>query len=287
MSSSNLPDDLGELVRLVQDCAWGRQVRDDAMRQLEPHIISLARRVCGLLPGKRREEFVTQSVGIVWQRLGAYDPARGRFQDWCHTVLHNQQVDQLRRASAGVVRAAPGGNDHLPMMHDIAAPVVVEEDDDQLLHLLRELRARLDALAWQPAQGVHHFAVLLLQLRLAVSRILAMPASGPRAIPPGMLAELAEWSLPWRDDEAAAWLRPGWPTLAASWQAFRRALQDAPGRIDTRFLCAVVSAVPPESPPLTPDLWNQWAHRAKQKARQRLRDDEAWNKLFGRLLPDR
>jgi len=286
MSCQDLPEDAGELACLCLDLGQPEDRRDRALQKLLPPITRLARRVAAGFPRSFREEFVAQAESVVWERLRHFDPAKGRFEDWCRTVLYHHNVDELRRASAGVVLAAPGGDDPRAVQR-VELNAGADADSDQLLDLLRELRRVLDRLSWQPARGVDYFAVLLLQLRLVVARILVAQTGGAEPEHAVPLRELVEWSLPWREEEAAACMKPGWPTLQASWDALCRILKGAHRRIETRMLCDAVCPQLPDARRLSPDVWNHWVNRAKRKARQRLRDPETWERLLGRLLPDR
>jgi RNA polymerase sigma-70 factor (ECF subfamily) len=54
------------------------------------------------------EEALQESFVAVWERAGAYDPARGSAMAWLVTIVRHGAIDQLRRAaSRGERRAAP------------------------------------------------------------------------------------------------------------------------------------------------------------------------------------
>ncbi len=150
----------------------------------------------------------------------------------------------------------------------------------------RELRAVLDRIAWPPSRAVHYFAVLLLQLRLAAARQLTREELSQDASWRADLSQLVQWLLPWHPGERQAGFKRGWPPLESVWRAISTALGDPAVKIEAELICRTITPLLPPAAQLTPDVWNQWVHRAKDQARNQVQDGAVWAGCFGRLLPD-
>ena len=150
----------------------------------------------------------------------------------------------------------------------------------------RELRSVLDRIAWPAPRSVHYFAVLLLQLRLAAARHLTPQPTCREASWRSELPEYVEWLLPWRRDEHQARLKHDWPTLEIVWAAICETICDPAVRIDSEVICGNIARLLPSAAQLTPEVWNQWVHRAKDQARAHVQDEAVWSRCFSRLLPD-
>lgn len=150
----------------------------------------------------------------------------------------------------------------------------------------RELRTVLDRIAWPPSRAVHYFAVLLLQLRLAAARQLTQGELSQDVSWRADLSQHVEWLLPWRPGEQQAGLKRDWPPLETVWKAISTAIGNPAVRIEAEVICRTIAPLLPPAAQLTPDVWNQWVHRAKAQARSQVLDDAVWARCFGRLLPD-
>lgn len=281
---NNLPTDLSALASLVADSSQPQERRCHVLERLVPAIEVIARQVATGFRRCLRDDLLRESRTIIWSRVHQFHPSVGRFEDWCRTVLHHHAVDVWRKAKSGPVRPALGGDDADATLE---LAVAVADNSDEVMARCRELREVLDRISWAPSHGVHYFAVLLLQLRFVVAHHLTRSPLSEDTDWRGELPELVEWLLPWNSNEDRACLKQDWPPLAQLWSAARDVICDSSLRIEAPPLCDVVGRLLPTSSQLTPELWNQWVHRAKDQARHRLQDEIAWSRCFSRLLPDR
>jgi DNA-directed RNA polymerase specialized sigma24 family protein len=156
---------------VVADTRQPQAVREHSLQQLRPVIESIARRVSAGFRGNLHQDLIAESCAIVWLQIPRFDPARGRFEDWCRVVLYHHALDVWRKSRRGPVRPAVGGDAVQAMME-----AVVNDDARaagvEALARCREARRVLDRIAWPAPRAVDYFAVLLLQLRVAAARYL-------------------------------------------------------------------------------------------------------------------
>jgi hypothetical protein len=280
-SSTCLPSEAGQLVCIVTDPEASAERRSQAMARLLPQIIAIARRVAAGRPRRERDDLLSEAGSIIWERLRRFHQSKGTFDAWCSVVLYHQAIDRWRDAYGDGNETPP---DDLPDDRDDNACTTEDE-----LARLAELRSTLDRIAWMPQSpaGVHYFAVLLLQLRLAIARQWSSKVSEATASSAVDLVGLLEWLAPWRGPESGARIKPGWPPLTAVWSTLSADLEQPPYSIEPAALCIRVQPVLDGANRLTPDVWNHWVKRAKEAARRRLADDDVWDWCFRPLLPDR
>lgn len=284
-STCELLADASALACLVADTRQRPDARDRGLQQLRPVIESIARRVSAGFRGNWHHDLVAESCAIIWLQLPRFDPARGRFEDWCRVVLYRYALDVWRKSRRGPVRPAVGGDEVHAMLEAIADDDARDASEDALARC-REARRVLDRIAWPPPRAVDYFAVLLLQLRVAAARYLTQGALSQDAAWRADLPLHVEWLLPWHPAEQQRPLKRDWPPLATCWESVRAALATPAARIDADALCRTIAACLPPAAQLTPDVWNQWVHRAKDQARTRVQDEAVWARCFARLLPD-
>ncbi len=279
-----LPADSSELARLVADSRQPCDTRERSLERLMPTIEALARPIASRYRGSSHDEFVAESASIVWTRIHQFDPARGRFEDWCRTVLGRYAIDVWRK-SQGPVKPAVGGEGGPEAFETVAIDASLEAAEE-IMTRSRELRSVLDRVAWPPSGTVNYFAVLLLQLRWVAARQLTHESFSGDAAWRAELPQLISWLLPWHPREDEARLKPDWPPLERLWAALCPAIRDPAVTIDAAVICDWVAPLLPPTRQLTPDVWNQWVHRAKGHARTRVADEAVWARCFRRLLPD-
>ncbi len=283
---SDLPGDSSELAKMIANASQPSDCADRAMEKLWPLIDSIARKTAASFPLRMRSDLSSEAGAIIWSRLGQFDPARGRFEDWCRTVLYHYNVDQFRKTQSSIVRPAFGGSGNT--VADLCSGNdALDTDSEEQWKRCLQLRVTLDRLSWQPSRGVHYFAVLLLQLRLAMARCLTPQQKAEYVLWKQELPELIEMLLPWTLDESRTCLKPDWPLLSDLWAAVHKVICQPASRIDAPAFCQIVQRQLPDSTHLTADVWNHWVSRAKREARNRLQDEDVWHHCFGRLLPDR
>ena len=272
------------LAGLVADFSQPEAIRCRALESLVPTIEAIACQVATRFRGQLQDDLVEESRTVIWERIGQYNPTAGRFEDWCRTVLYHYAVDLCRKAKSGPVRQAVGGDEPSAALE---LAVTIDDNGDEVMERCRELRNALDRIAWAPSRGVSYFAVLLLHLRLVIARHLTQDQLSEDPAWRGELPDLIEWLLPWRSEEAQGRFKQDWPPLAHIWTEVREMIREPTLPIEAPRLCNVVERLLPVSSQLPPELWNQWVHRAKDQARDRLQDEMAWSRCFSRLLPDR
>jgi hypothetical protein len=258
-----------------------------AMSMLLQLMAGVTREVTGRFSGRYHQELEAQAASFIWPRLKKFDPKKGRFEDWYRTVLYHCCVDEVRKSERGVVLPPIGGEATNAALEPVAEKPIGAETEE-MLERLEGLRQALDRVAWEPSssRGVHYFAVLLLQLRVVVARFLS--ATPPCEVASTtQAADLIIWCLPWRVKEGDACIKLNWPPMNALWATLRPTFCRPPHWIDAPDLCGLLAPMLPTAERLTPGLWNQWVKRGKEEARRRLGDDDLWERLFGRLLPDR
>ncbi len=280
-NTQELSQDTTALAQIVIDPVHPAEVRAQAWGKLIPTIEAIARQATRPHP-----ESADDAVGAIWELLdpsacggkNPYDPTNGSFCAWCRVVLYRRALDRARRRG-------PLGGAALPIP-EVEDPAGMAEEWAALLMERRErLRESLDRLSspLEPTRGVDYFAVLLVQLRLAMARRAGpvleaeCPARPPRA------ADFIAWCVPWTRDEHSRSFKPGWPQLCVVWGKLEDRFDRPPFWVAAGELCACIDGT---GAVLTPDLWNHWVTRAKVLAREVL-GAEAWIALFADFLPDR
>ena len=284
---SDLPADPAELARIVADNSQPGDRVNTAMELLLPTISLVAQKVVNrpVFSERLHRDLSDEAGDIIWQKLGQFDPAQGRFECWCYTVLYRKFLDQSKKLRSGLVQPAVGEDDS-SILSATAENVDSREELEDLLQRCRELRAALNRVAWPPRRNVHHFAVLLLHLRFVMAGRWKTYGEVGDESRRRELPELIEWLLPWNHQESQACLKPGWPRLAELWSATKQEIRQSVSRIDIPTMCSTIQSLLPPSVCLTTDVWNQWAQRAKREARKRLGDEGLWERCFSGLLPD-
>lgn len=100
-----------DIIRLL------RQQQEQGMEELLRHFGPLLRYVIApILPDREdREECVSEVAMRVWQRIDAYDPAKGSWRAWLTTVARNTAINAASRRRTGEealhhTTLAPGGS---------------------------------------------------------------------------------------------------------------------------------------------------------------------------------
>lgn len=293
------PEDCDDATRdalLINNPASSKEELETAWRRLIPVIEQIARRIArqlGLIRklrrprGSRREvddleyeasdpvlalsELEQEAVSHIYDKLGQFHGPK--FCPWCRAVLKNLAIDLIRgREREKTTPFAPeqDGNSENPegSVPEPAAPVYEGDqtaDWRQMQHDLRQALDRLGDASESPDRGVDYFSVLLLYLRLNIVRI-----SGQLAAESSVsCTDLAEWFLPWRDDEAARSFKAGWPTLQTIWDLLANEISCNPPPWPAERLPNLINSLNPPQP-LTSDLWYQWTNRARKSAEQSL-----------------
>ena len=134
----------------------------DTYLELRPTALRVATSVLG---DEQAAEDVVQEVFLqLWQRPGAYDPARGSLRTYVAMITRSRAVDRWRATAAhdAALRRAGGELGLLPQASESCAEPVIRRE--------RSRRA-LDALATLPSE--QRSAVLLSCLGLSASEIAA------------------------------------------------------------------------------------------------------------------
>jgi len=281
-ASFELPDDPTALALLVQDSTQPQERRDAALVKLDRLVIQ--RIANDLAPAC--EEFHTEALSFVWEQLEInkkFEPHRGRFKSWCDTVLYHLHIEFLRKRSRWPACKLVGD-----LREKVADPSgASSEFGDELRSRMHRLRETLDRISLHfnsTLGGVDYFAVLLLQLRLAISRCL-IPQQDELELLPEKPAVLIAWVLPWRPVEQSRSFRAGWPMLQKVWEAIGEVLNRPPYRIDAPELCGMLTRLNGGSCEITAEVWNQWVRRAKKQTRACV-DACTWEDEFSGFLPD-
>jgi len=99
----------------------------DLYDQFGSYVFGLAARVIG---DRHAAEDVTQEVFLsLWERPGAFDPARGRLRTFLGTLAHRRAVDVVRREEARRRRAAREAATTMPIpdVGELAMAIVTAE----------------------------------------------------------------------------------------------------------------------------------------------------------------
>jgi hypothetical protein len=206
-----------------------------------------------------------------------------------HTLLYRRACDIRRHYNSGradpILQARTGQageeGDALPAIPQATPSAEPAGGAERLTAGFARMREVLDRIAWPAGRQVDSFAVWLLLLRLRVGACFAV-ALGEQVTESGELADRVAGWLPWHDAESVRRFRQEWPVLERCWQTVR-------DLFDSRELSAatVVDALAGlVGGAITLSLWNQWTHRARAAARERLQPGE-WEGLFARWIRDR
>ena len=280
-----LPSDGTALACLAADIGQIQEVRERAWERLSPVIEGIACQVASRFRGGRYDELAAESAAIIWMRIQRFQPERGSFEDWCWTVLYHHAIDVWRSQKRCPVPPAAGGEGP-NLALEAAASDDTRDASEEAMTRCRELRAVLDRIAWPRSRGVHYFAVLLLQLRLAAARQLTQGELSRDASWRAELSQHVQWLLPWQPGEQQAGLKRDWPPLETVWKAISSAIGNPAVKIEADLICRTIQPLLPPAAQLTPDVWNQWVRRAKDQARSQVHDESVWTRCFSRLLPD-
>jgi RNA polymerase sigma-70 factor (ECF subfamily) len=170
--------------------AWERDVRDRVVAgdesalselydQYASYVYGLAARVIG---DPRAAEDVSQDVFVsLWERPGAFDPARGSLRTWLGTLTHRRAVDHIRREEARRRRAEREAGRTVPMpdVEEMATALLTAERVRAALEVLPAEQRRAVELAYFGGQTYRQVARTLgipegtakSRLRLALRRI--------------------------------------------------------------------------------------------------------------------
>jgi RNA polymerase sigma-70 factor (ECF subfamily) len=169
---------------------WERDVRDrvvagdeSALRevydQYASFVYGLAARVIG---DPRAAEDVSQDVFVsLWERPGAFDPARGSLRTWLGTLTHRRAVDHVRREEARRRRTEreAGRAITTPDVEEMATALITAERVRAALDVLPDEQRRAIELAYFGGQTYRQVATTMgipegtakSRLRLALRRI--------------------------------------------------------------------------------------------------------------------
>ncbi len=277
---TDLPDDPTALARIALNRS---ESEDAAWRKLIPIINRIARDAARAYGCPEIEE---EAVIYIWQKLqeGKFEPEKGPFDSWSYVVLHHRAADLRRQFTRRLVDPRDQ-NDSLSIeeipddrANDTGASDVFAE---QLDRLRRELDRLSDLLPCE-ANGGAYFAVLVLQLRLAMARRASQAGFSDPICHSDFIAEC----LPWHREEGDLRFRSGCPALSEVWEGIRGLLDQPPHWITGIRLCEELRRLFGESGYVPPEVWAQWVRRAKRAARQHLADG-TWAELFAPFFPDR
>jgi hypothetical protein len=280
--SSVVPDEPTALALVVQDDKQTEAHRHAALESLDRLVIQ--RISSNLAP--ESDEFHQEALAFIWNRLAInrkFDPDRGRFEAWCTTILHRFHIDLERRRIRSRRRQV---NDF--DVEDLPDPC--EGSADHVEDLLDRMNRLLDSLDCISAgfdatcREVDYFAVLLLQLRLAMARRIRLEPDDADLLPE-KVSELITWAMPWRLGEGDRSFKPGWPVLQAVWEVVGEALNQPPFSLGAPELCDLLTQLIGRTSVVTADLWNHWVKRAKEQTRVRV-DQRTWEDCFADFLPD-
>jgi hypothetical protein len=236
---------------------------------LIPLIEEMADRVCTCSAGFEpiRQELRAMSVSHVWSKLPQFDASRPSFAGWVRRVLANLGRD-LRKRTYTQTRHL---NEWYTQRQSHCAPEPVVEAADELAQGLQAMRAALVASDWPVPAGVDYYAVLLLDVRLALWRV-ACPHHPAHA-------EASQWAaqaLPWTPIETRRRPRANLPELGELWSRCTCGQVECPSQISQ-----LLGQRLPEFPANT---FFQWCSRARRRGRQLL-GAEGWQQSgFASLL---
>ncbi len=89
---SGWPADAEGLADLARDEARGEEERHRALRDLQPVVRRVARRVMGRYGGADGAHMVDEALGVVWEALRGYEKGRP-FEVWCYGVCGASRRD--------------------------------------------------------------------------------------------------------------------------------------------------------------------------------------------------
>lgn len=261
------------------------------------------------------DDFEADAISHIGDNISKFHPNSGKFRNWCAVVLKNlartTERQEIRFAllrrhfkksrseptsrnrksvldiDAGSIANNQNSKDTRPDTKDAGLSVMdapsglKHEHIDLLKTSLKDLRDALSTISWGTLRGVNYPAVVLLQLRLAMAKLVA------GTIEHVARSAVLELFLPWLDDEKDMSFRTGWPTLELIWEGLCPRLDEPPNYVDVGALCAIVNDLPPPTMRLNEALWNQWVKRAKEKLKQQLEGTNRWTPLLTALFPDR
>ncbi|MCX7700217.1 MAG: hypothetical protein N2039_05020 [Gemmataceae bacterium] len=294
---------------------WQRQM---AFEQLRPFINEIIRKLRYRCARRLRDDFEVNALAHIWGKVTKFTPHAGTFQKWCAVVLRHLALTMQRGEARHRCLISNFANSKLksrpphrkPLDDPDARPPLVEgmdsdedQDDDiadpsssktdvptlgvkqehldSLKTSMEDLRDALSSISWGALRGVNYHAVVLLQLRLAMAKLVT------GTIEHVLRSEVLEAFLPWVDNEKHMSFRNGWPTLEAIWDGLCPRLDEPPNYVDVGVLCNVVNDLPPPTIRLNEALWNQWVKRAKERLKLELQAMNHWTPLLASLFPDR
>ncbi len=275
----NNPSDWAEIAATADQ---SEGAREQAWRNLIPTIEKIASQVSRTFPAHVRGDVEQSAVSHVWQKFNSGLFTSGRqFNPWCRKVLFRLAIDVERRRGPLI-----------PAQFELTANSSSAEQptgEHELVERFRLLRDALDAMDWpaEKASPVDYRAVLLLELRLALDVRFARARDGGWGEPSlDGRGEIIATYLPWHEAEECLPIRVELPALRVVWTAIAARFDQPPHYLDGAALADLLSSLTGAQCVVTPDVWSQWKHRAKELARRQTAT-ETWRELFAALLPSR
>jgi RNA polymerase sigma factor (sigma-70 family) len=90
------PTDADDLAAIARNSSPGEERHDRAVRDLEPTIRRVARRLVARFVGSSPADLLEEALGRVWEALGGYEPGNS-FEAWCYGVLRNHLLARFRQ----------------------------------------------------------------------------------------------------------------------------------------------------------------------------------------------
>ncbi|MBI2806674.1 MAG: hypothetical protein HYX68_16970 [Planctomycetes bacterium] len=279
---TSLPDDPTELALVTCDDTKPEEQRSAAWQKLAVMIQAWANHKYGA-----NSELCSEAVGWMWEKRKRF--RGGCYQAWCQVVLDRRRadLDRTRRRVIGVSLS-----EHVKLISERPSTAQGGEDQDLLtafrfeadLKRLRKEIERLERCFPSPrGNGVHYYAILLVQLRLALARRLRGFAGDESNFGDHGFSDFLVAHLPWTNDELT--FRAGWPLLREIWIALQDCLSQPPHWCNGQRFCGLINELLAGKTQLTPDVWRHWCKRAKEMARKEVTASD-WDELFAPFLQD-
>lgn len=292
--SGSVPEpEADQLVRQLRH-AESPTARDQAVTALQAIIQRWAGQTVRGQGATAARDFAQEAVQELFEkgRFDRYDPAGGRFEPWCRTVLANLWRDRrrkLRRQHRHFNRYADQSTTRDPatgtLVHADAGTEGPPDPDaarDALRQRFAELRQALDHVAWQPKRDVDHYAVLLLHLRLVLLREATRAGIEPSETGMPRLGRWIETVLPWRPGEGSRQVSAGLhATIADIWADLAARVEQGEGAVDALLLIKVIRERTDTDQP-TPSRWYQWKQRVAKHIREQ--HPELYERVFKHWL---
>ncbi len=291
-----------------------KDLSPEDIEKLKNQMIPYARKLLANMPRLKEkydaEDFVQRLMEKELKKPQAKGPLDKRLVSFFKICLkrliltENKLLKINKIISHTSLSAVPDNGFIEEMIVDENTPETLMEDAENPNEASRKFFAIIDRLnnyledidwpAGNRKNGIDHFLILLLYVRIGIARkfgrSLEKEGETVEEIGGASMATFVETLIPWLMVWENRHIKndPLWPTLGEWWEYLKDEVNRPPHDVDAKVLCEefdrMIHEMQGPAFQITPGVLYIWLFRAKTIARENVKDD--WDELFGTILPD-